>query len=143
MDERSALAWPATVAAVVADEARRTYPEEACGLLLSDTAGALVAAAPVPNAAEAGERRRRYLLAPGAYRRAEQDARSQGLEVAGVFHSHPDHPAEPSATDLADAWPGWVYVIVPVVSGQPGAPRAWRLRDDRQAFEAVPLHAHV
>lgn len=133
------IEWPADVAAAVAAEAARTYPEECCGLLLGHDEAQLSAAAPIPNG-EVDERRRvAYLLSPGAYRRAEQQASAEGLEVVGIFHSHPDHPPEPSASDLADAWPGWLYVIVPVVQGQPGAPRGWRLRADRSGFDQVAL----
>lgn len=143
MAETQPLEWPAVVAGVVAGEARRAYPEEACGLLFGTADGQLVRAVPIPNGAPLETRRVTYLLSPGAYRRAEQQAQAEGLEVVGVFHSHPDHPPEPSATDLAEAWPGWVYVIVPVAAGQPGPPRAWRLRDDRRGFKPVPLRARA
>ncbi len=142
MADLQSIDWPPDVADVVAAEARRRYPEEGCGLLLGRD-GRLVSAVAVPNGAPAEERRTRYLLSPGAYRRAEQQARTDGLEVLGVFHSHPDHPPEPSPTDLAEAWPEWVYVIVPVPAGEPGPPRAWRLAADRTQFVAVRLHAHA
>lgn len=139
MQDPHAIEWPADLAAAVTAEAARAYPEECCGLLLGHDDGRLAAAAPIPNG-EADQRRRvAYLLSPGAYRRAEQQARAEGLEVVGVFHSHPDHPPEPSASDLAEAWPGWLYVIVPVVQGRPGAPRGWRLRADRSGFDPVAL----
>lgn len=140
MADAQSLDWPPQVAEAVAAEAGRTYPEEACGLLLG-TAGRLVSAVPLPNGASDEERRTRYVLSPGAYRRAEEQARIEGLDVVGVFHSHPDHPAEPSPTDLAEAWPEWVYVIVPVEAGRPGTPRAWRLAGDRKQFVSVRLHA--
>lgn len=143
MTDPQTLTWPAAVATAVADEARRTYPDEACGLLFGLPDGQPLRAVAIPNGAPADQRPVRYLLSPGAYRRAEQQARSDGLEVVGVFHSHPDHPAEPSATDLAEAWPGWIYVIVPVERGRPGPPRAWRLLDDRRGFVTVPLSVHA
>src|SRR5690606_21126687 len=140
MIDVQSIGWPPDVAEVVAAEARRRYPEEACGLLLG-TDGRLVSAVALPNGAPDEERPTRHGLSPGADRRAEQQARAERLEVVGVFHSHPDHPAEPSPTDLAEAWPEWVYVIVPVPAGEPGAPRAWRLAGDRTQFVAVRLDA--
>ena len=131
--------WRPEVAAVVADEAARTYPAECCGLLLGTADGEVVAAEPIANG-ESGDRLPvAYLLSPGAYRQAEERARAAGLEVVGVFHSHPDHPAEPSPTDLADAWPGWLYVSVPVEAGRPGLARGWRLQPDRSGFAPVDL----
>lgn len=133
------VTWPAALAARVADEAARAYPEECCGLLLGHDNGDPTALTMIENAAEDGRREVSYLLSPGAYRRAEAQARDEGLQVVGVVHSHPDHPADPSPTDLAEAWPDWLYVIVPVIEGTPGVPRGWRLRADRSAFDAVTL----
>jgi proteasome lid subunit RPN8/RPN11 len=139
MAHSHAIDWPADVAAIVNADAARAYPDECCGLLLGHDDGRVTAAAPIPNGETDDRRRVAYLLSPGAYRRAEQQARTEGLEVVGVFHSHPDHPAEPSPTDLAEAWPGWLYVIVPVALGRPGVPRGWRLRADRSGFDPVDL----
>ncbi|HUE97299.1 MAG TPA: Mov34/MPN/PAD-1 family protein, partial [Longimicrobiaceae bacterium] len=58
-----------------------------------------------------------------------------GLEVVGFYHSHPDHPARPSSFDRDHAWPWYSYGIVPATSSGAGAPRAWRLRDDRSRFD--------
>lgn len=133
------VAWPRGVDAQVMAEAGRAYPEECCGLLLGTPEGETRAAAPLTNAEQAERRRVSYLLAPGEYRRTEQQAREHGLDVVGVYHSHPDHPAVPSASDVAEAWPGWLYVIVPVDQGVPGDARGWRLRTDRSGFDPVVL----
>lgn len=130
--------WSHHVASAVAAEAARTYPAECCGLLFG-TGDEVAEARPLDNAEDEARRPKAYLLPPGAYRRAEQEARDRGLEVVGVFHSHPDHVAEPSNTDLAEAWPGWLYVIVPVEEGRAGVARAWRLRGDRSGFDPVDL----
>ena len=48
----------------------------------------------------------------------ESNARSLGLEIAGFYHSHPDHGPHWSAKDLAEAhWIGCSYVITAVVRG--------------------------
>lgn len=133
------VAWTPEVAAVVADEAVRAYPAEGCGLLFGTGPSEVVRAEPITNA-ESDERRAvAYLLAPGDYRRAEQRAREAGLEIVGVFHSHPDQAAVPSASDIAEAWPGWLYVIVSVEQGRAGLARGWRLRHDRSGFDPVDL----
>ena len=129
---------PHDVAAAIATEATRTYPAECCGLLLG-SGDDVAEACPIDNAEDEARRPRAYLLAPGAYRRAEAQAHDRGLDIVGDFHSHPDHVAQPTETDLAEAWPGWLYVIVPVEEGRAGVARAWRLRADRSAFDPVDL----
>ncbi len=133
------MSWPAAVDAAVSADSERHYPDECCGLLFGTADGHVVSAQPIANAEDPERRRAAYLLSPRAYREAEQAARSSGLDIVGVFHSHPDHPAVPSPTDLAAAWPDWLYVIVPVVRGQAGRAAGWRLRDDRSGFDPVTL----
>ena len=45
----------------------------------------------------------RYQIAPLELVKIERDARRQGLDIAGFYHSHPDHPAQWSPTDFAEA----------------------------------------
>ena len=66
-------------------------------------------------------------LDPRDLLRAGERALSLGLDVVGIWHTHPDHPARPSETDRARAWEAWIYLIVPVRKGDVGEPRAWRL----------------
>jgi proteasome lid subunit RPN8/RPN11 len=122
------------------------YPEEGCGFLLGtvtdDGENRVVAARRAAN--RRSERRtRRYQLTAEDYREADKAARKQGLDVVGIYHSHPDHPARPSETDLEEAtFPGFTYVIVSVHDGEPNDLTAWTLAPDRSEFQreeiAVP-----
>ena len=87
------------------------------------------------NAREDEARHNRYLITPQDYLRGEQMADGLGLEVIGVFHSHPDHPNRPSEFDREWAWPWLSYVITSVFAGRAVESRAWRLKEDRGAFE--------
>lgn len=131
--------WAASVAASVADAATLAYPAECCGWLLGPSEGFITSALPAENDETPARADARYLLTPAAYRRAERMATVTGLEIVGVYHSHPDHTAQPSVTDEALAWPSWLYVIVPVAAGTPGAAQAWTLRPERNGFDAVAL----
>lgn len=111
---------------------QETYPNECCGALIGQDRDA-TEAHPFPNTTEEGPRRR-FLIGPADYRAAEALARD-GRQLLGFYHSHPDHPARPSQYDLEHAWPSFSYVIVSVVSGEPGDVRSWRLRDDRSQFD--------
>jgi proteasome lid subunit RPN8/RPN11 len=129
------------LAAGVADAIRRhgmeTYPHECCGALYGRD-GEVARTLALPNTTEEGPRRR-FLVRPDDYRTAEQQARALGLELAGFYHSHPDHPARPSQYDLDHAWPFFSYIIVSVREGTPEEMTSWRLRDDRSAFDQEDL----
>lgn len=120
---------------------RETYPDECCGALI-ERDGHIVEAFRLPNTTAAGARRR-FEIAPSDYRLAEARARELRATLGGFYHSHPDHPARPSQHDLEQAWPNLSYVIVAVAAGIPGDLTAWRLRDDRSAFEKVELTWHT
>ena len=106
--------------------------------LLGDVPGHAERALPLDNVSE-DERRRRFLISPDAYRRAEAEAEWSGRRLLGFYHSHPDHPAEPSAFDLEHAWPNLSYVIVSVRHGRIEHIRSWRLRGDRTRFDEESL----
>jgi proteasome lid subunit RPN8/RPN11 len=114
--------------------AARVYPNECCGALLGPAPGRVTRAFPLDNTFP-DQQRRRFLVGPDEYRRAEVRAGDIGLSLLGFYHSHPDHPAEPSQFDLDHAWPNLSYLIVSVRQGQPKEARSWRLKTDRTAFE--------
>ncbi len=132
-----AILVPAGVADTIGRHAAETYPYECCGALFGD-AGSITGMLRLANLTAEGPRSR-FLVLPADYRAAETYARERGVELAGFYHSHPDHPARPSQYDLDHAWPFFVYVIVSVRNGEPAEMTAWRLREDRSAFAATPL----
>ena len=129
----SALA--AEAEAEIRRHASETYPDECCGALIASD-GAIVEAFRLPNTTAEGARRR-FLVGPDDYRMAEARARERQGQLAGFYHSHPDHPARPSSHDLAQAWPNLTYVIVTVSAGTPGDLKSWRLLEDRSGFEEI------
>ena len=122
------------------------YPEEGCGFLLgtvTDGENHVTALHRATNR-HVENRERRYELTADDYRDADTAAQTQGLDVVGIYHSHPDHPARPSETDLEEAtFPGYTYVIVAVHDGTPEDLTAWTLAPDRSAFyrEEIDVHA--
>jgi proteasome lid subunit RPN8/RPN11 len=113
------------------------YPEEGAGLLLGHSDGErreVAAILALSNAREETARHNRYLITPQDMLHGEQEAGRLGLDVIGVFHSHPDHPDRPSEFDREWALPWFSYVITAVQSGQAVESRSWLLREDRSEF---------
>lgn len=113
------------------------YPEEGAGLLIGIENGQekiVTEIFTLENARESSARHNRYLLSAEDYLRGENEAARLGLDVLGVFHSHPDHPNQPSDFDREWAMPWFSYLITSVYSGQANASRSWRLAEDRLQF---------
>jgi proteasome lid subunit RPN8/RPN11 len=118
-------------------QGEQAYPEEGAGLLLGAVDGdrrQVLEILGIANSREADARRNRYLLTAEDMLRGENEAARRGLDVIGVFHSHPDHPNRPSGYDLEWALPWYSYVITSVQGGRAVESRSWRLQDDRQGF---------
>lgn len=133
------LLIPGTIYDIIAAHGAASYPHEGCGLLLGSAEGdrnVVTAARPLPNVWPVeSEKPERFRIAAEDWRDVELDAAAEGLDVIGIFHSHPDHPPVASPRDLAWAsWPGYSYLITPVIGGQPGVSRSWQLAADRSGF---------
>ncbi len=121
-----------------------SYPYEGCGLLLGEringmdgTADNVVTAVfPVPNSWEVEEEKpERFLITSQDMFKAELEAASLGLDIVGIFHSHPNHPPIASPRDVAwAAWTGHSYLITEIRQGQPKQSRSWQLLPDRSGF---------
>ena len=112
------------------------YPDECCGFILgnfksNESIG--VEYLPASNVKE-GNRKRRFLIDPMTYQKAEDEADEKGLSVISIVHSHPDHPDKPSDFDRDHAWPGFSYIIISVQDGKTASYRSWQLNKNREFF---------
>ncbi len=89
---------------------------------------------PVVNSKE-GDQRRRFEVSPKDYLDAENYADEKGLQLLGVYHSHPNHPAKPSEHDLKSAMPFFSYVILSVQEGKAAELTSWQLNANHQFEE--------
>jgi proteasome lid subunit RPN8/RPN11 len=139
IDVRSSLKVPGKLRERLERWARQRYPHEACGLLLGRHERERTEVVEVYEARNLDTERAadRYELDPADHLAAEESARRLGLDVVGIWHSHPDHPARPSDTDLVHAWEGWSYAIVAVDAKGAYELRAWRLERRRFVEEEV------
>lgn len=99
--------------------AERTYPNECCGAMLGHARGnsKLVTEAIALENAWAGEQGERYQLRPEDLLKADKEARSRGLDLIGIFHSHPDCDAYFSETDLKNSCPWYSFVVLSIQKG--------------------------
>jgi proteasome lid subunit RPN8/RPN11 len=123
------LRWPTDLRADLERRASLGYPHEVCGLLIGRDTPAGTQVVRVTQARNRRDDRPedRYDLDPEDFLLADAAARREGMDVVGIWHTHPDHPPRPSQTDLASAWEGYSYVILSVHRDGVAGVRAWRL----------------
>ncbi|HYP14998.1 MAG TPA: M67 family metallopeptidase [Bryobacteraceae bacterium] len=100
--------------------ARSTFPNECCGAMLGTIDGdrkLVTQAVPLENAFE-GEQGARYELRQQDLLAADSEARRQGMDLIGIFHSHPDCDAYFSKTDLENSCPWYSFVILSIKNGE-------------------------
>ena len=124
------LTLPTSLHEAIRRHGEETYPEECCGILLGVAGGDERSVRLVIRCenAIAESRQSRYHIDPRELVRAQRQARDEGWEIVGFYHSHPDHPARWSNTDLEEAhWIGCSYVITSVIEGKAAATRSFAL----------------
>jgi proteasome lid subunit RPN8/RPN11 len=114
----------------------RGYPHEICGLMFGKAGDTRV----VIEVFECGNLNKlkpetRYDMDPKDYMKGEALARQKGLDVVGIFHSHPDHPDKASETDRQAAWLGFSYVIMSIQNGKYASMKSWVLNEDSKFDE--------
>lgn len=104
-------AWEAMVSHV-----EGTYPREGCGVMIG-SAESITLAMALPNS-YSGPQEDFFVIAPEDLLKADQEARSQGLDILGIFHSHPDCDAYFSKRDLEHSCPWYSYVVLSIKNGR-------------------------
>ncbi|MFQ5838444.1 MAG: Mov34/MPN/PAD-1 family protein [Thermoplasmata archaeon] len=134
------LEIPETLFLKVEVHALEGYPSEVCGFLLG-VDGEVRRIQEVRRAVNllADSTNDRYLIDPRDTLRVDRDARRNGFEILGFYHSHPDHRAVPSSYDVERAWPWYSYLILATTSRGMQSARAWRLDGDEMAEESLKL----
>ena len=137
----SVLRLPRAVYDDLRAHGEETYPRECCGALLGRAIrGGWQIDRRVGAANSAAQSLHdRYEIAPSELVKIAQEARRLGLEIAGFYHSHPDHPSQWSATDVAEAhWLGCSYVITEISQGRAASTSAFLLAgatEEEKRFE--------
>lgn len=116
------------------------YPDEICGLLIGNLKADHWVIHEVRQVENLNKERAadRFQLDPAGYQSVDREFRGSGMEIIGVFHSHPDCPARPSPTDLEGAWEGFLYPIISVCDGKMAEHLNWALNESGERFRSIP-----
>jgi proteasome lid subunit RPN8/RPN11 len=131
-----AQAWDVMVA-----HAEAKFPNECCGAMIGKIDGAekhVTAAQPMENAYTGGQEDR-YELRPEDLLEADRRARAAGLDLIGIFHSHPDCDAYFSKTDLENSCPWYSFVVLSVKGGKFDHAASFLPNPDQTAAEKEEL----
>lgn len=105
---------------VMVRHAEGKFPNECCGAMIGKIDGhekQVTLAVPMENA-YAGSQGARYELRPEDLLEADRAARKAGLDLIGIFHSHPDCDAYFSKTDLENSCPWYSFVVLSIKGGK-------------------------
>jgi len=121
--------------------ASAAYPHEGCGVLIGrwGAEGITVVRATSGRNLVTDRAHDRYLLDGADIVRAETEARTEGLDVVGFWHSHPDHSAQASQFDTDHAHLDYVYVICATTSQGAGDMGAYTLTAERGPFRTLSI----
>jgi len=113
---------------------RREEPNEACGYLASQD-GVVRHHFELRNMDGAPDH---YTMDPKEQFATIRQIRENGLQVAAVYHTHPETPARPSAEDIRLAYdPDMIYVIASLMPGVEPV-KAYKIKNGN--VEEVPLN---
>jgi proteasome lid subunit RPN8/RPN11 len=105
---------------VMISHAEKTYPNECCGAMLGAKDGSnkfVQVAVPLENAFT-GEQGQRYEIGNDDLLTADAEAAKRGMDLIGIFHSHPDCDAYFSTTDLANSCAWYSFVVLSIKNGK-------------------------
>ena len=110
-------------------QAQSSPDKEVCGLIAARN-GQPDDSFPVSNVSTRPSRL--FVMDPGQQIEVMRRIREQGLELFGIYHSHPHSPAEPSVADLEQAgYPEALYLIVSLNTKGVLEMRGYRLKENR------------
>jgi proteasome lid subunit RPN8/RPN11 len=126
----------------IIEQGRTGKPLEICGLLAGrraqstlDTAETVVEEVYPIDSEDQSELT--YTMNPLQQLRVEKDAKARGLEIVGIYHTHPATQPYPSKTDVARAhwgdtddlmFPEYSYLIVSLRDVENPEPRSYKIR---------------
>lgn len=121
------------------EEARNGFPFEITGFLLGHLTDDEIVTElyPVQNIAKHQERR--FEIDSLDYIKVETYALARGLDIIGIYHSHPDYPAIPSKHDLIYAQEVFAYLIISIDANATSLINSWKLENGKFIQQNIKL----
>ncbi len=118
------------------EHARKELPNEACGILAGKE-GRVENIYLMINGDKSAET---FFMDPKEQLKVIKEIRNRGLEMVGIYHSHPQTEAYPSARDLELAfYPQASYVIVSLRDKDTPTIRSFKIDEGQIAEEEVKI----
>jgi proteasome lid subunit RPN8/RPN11 len=130
------LIIPRDLLTTVLDHCRRSYPNEACGILAGagNRVGKVYAMTNIEPSPVS------YFMDPGEQFVVEREMRKNSERMVAIYHSHPQSPAFPSLKDISLAfYDDAFYVIVRLGGREAYEMRAFTIRDGRASEVSVSI----
>lgn len=135
------ISIPVTIKNEMIRHARLELPYEACGIIAGVSGKEAIRFYPARNELQSETR---YNIAPEDLYRILMELEDKGLDIWGIFHSHPATPAYPSATDLKQShYPDAFYVILSFVNPERPELRAFKIDGEMVEEVAVKFEEDV
>ena len=127
--------------ATMVAHAQSTYPNECCGVMIGsiDDDNKVVEIAINLENAYAGPQNEHYEVRPEDLLMADREARKLGMDVIGIFHSHPDCAAYFSKTDLENSCPWYSFIVLSIQKGMFDHANSWLPNGERTHAAQEPL----
>ena len=129
----------------IVEQGRAGKPLEICGLMAGTKEtdggpGEVTRVAAVYPMESQDKSALTYSMNPLHYLRVEKQVQAQGLQIIGIYHTHPATQPYPSPTDVAQAhwgdlddlrFPGYSYLIVSLRDPEHPEPRSFKIMGRR------------
>jgi proteasome lid subunit RPN8/RPN11 len=154
MNTRQALALSREATQEICKHAEETFPEECCGIILSDgTTDYVQRLKNIQNQLHALDPQTyprsakiAYAMDPRELELVIDNAALNGAKLKAFYHSHPDHKAYFSAEDKAFAspfgepsFPETAQIVISIYHGEVKDIRAYSWSEEQTDFTEVPL----
>jgi proteasome lid subunit RPN8/RPN11 len=116
---------PRPIYDAILKQARSQMPDEACGYLAGKN-GVVEKHFELTNTDHSPEH---FTMDPKEQFQAIREARTLGLEMIAVYHSHPETPARPSEEDIRLAFDSSIYYVIVSLKDDSGDIKAFKIRD--------------
>ncbi len=130
--EKKVIVLPRHIFRQLVNKSKTNLPNESCALVFSFPDDSLIVDRVIFVKNISTSPRTEYLIDPFELLSIEEKQTALGLELMGIFHSHPNGKAIPSKTDLLYSVPNLYYLILKLdQNSNTTAVKCWSLANNK------------